>query len=152
MSSKWFRASGVFVLNILVAAIGTAIVEAPFYNFPYHSAPTAVVKEDVLSAVAAFGLGYFVYVRFRSDLAKWVWLGGLCWFGQRALLMLWRRGSSESGMLGINCGSDVQSCDNWLGYTIPFLRTAFYSVGAWCSSRKYRKERADPGAGRNLDQ
>lgn len=102
------------------------------------------MTEDLLSAAAAFGLGYFVYRRWKSASSKWVWLAGLCWFAWGALLTLDR----NDGTILLEASSNVSvydfnindlysrsSLENWTGYMLPLLRTIFYSTGAFCCSR-----------------
>src|SRR5580692_10733044 len=74
------RGVGAFLLGLLIAAIGTAVAEAPFYSFR-PTMPTMLRMSYPLDAAIAFGLGYCVYHRWR--LAQWKWVGaaGVCWLG-----------------------------------------------------------------------
>jgi hypothetical protein len=136
---KGVRAVCGFLLNLVVAAIGTNIVESPYVYLTHPSGMSrgAVLREDLLTSVTAFGLGFFVYWKWQPIASKWLWLAGVCWFGWRALvaldgrhgLVLWELSAS-----GIAFSLDRLSFENWGGYTLPFLRTVFYSVGAFCCS------------------
>jgi len=134
---KSLRIVGVYFLNLLLSTIGPAVVESPFVRFLHFSDRTGApfLKADLLTAVAAFGLGYFVYHRWQPRLSKWVWLAGLCWFCQGALLPLDGGGRIFWEMSWNRFVYDPTSFYSWTGYTIPFLRTIFYSVGALCCSR-----------------
>jgi hypothetical protein len=86
---------------------------------------THLLMEDFFTAAVAFGLGYCVYRRWQPSASKWVWVAGLCWFGQRALLMLdGRHGAiwEVSGITSVFDSFDIESLTNWGGFTIPFLR------------------------------
>jgi hypothetical protein len=154
-AAKTVRAVGMFVLNLLLAVVFTNQLASPLLRFDVHSIQTSIVKLDFLNAAVAFGLGYFVYWRWRPVSAKWVWVAGVCWFAQRALLLLFEQRSMgvlyrDSAVywrhFGINCGGDFEACRDWLGYTIPSLRTAFYSAGAFLAARvvAYIEKRAAP--------
>jgi hypothetical protein len=121
-------------VNLLAAVIGTAIIEAPLTGFVRPSR-VAAVKADLLTITVAFGLGYFVYRRWSPSPSKWVWLAGLFWFGQRTLLTLdGQHGRVFWELAGHDFVVDSHTFENWSGYTLPFLRTIFYSMGAlWCS-------------------
>jgi hypothetical protein len=140
--AKTARAIGAFFLNLLLALVLTGALDYPFIHFDPHSIQTSIVKQDMLDAVAAFGLGYFVYRRWKPVSARWVWVAGLCWFAQGALLLwleqrsmgvLYRSNTIYWRHFGISCSSDLfETCRDWIDYTLPLLRTFFYSVGAWC--------------------
>jgi hypothetical protein len=101
-----------------------------------------VLREDLLSAAAAFGLGYFVYRRWKSASSKWVWLAGVCWCAGGALLTLdgnhgtvfWTAPNVLLLDFNTNDGYSLSSLENWTGYILPLLRTVFYSIGAFCCS------------------
>ena len=134
-----------YLLNVCIAALGTNIVESPFTHF-FRTSPRAVVlREDFLSITAAFALGYVVYRVRQPGTAKWVWFAGLCWFiwgtlhmwlGHGALrLLTGTQGTIYWEMSGFGCMSELDSCWNWIEFTLPLLRTIFYSAGAFCCSR-----------------
>jgi hypothetical protein len=100
---------------------------------------------DLLDAVLAFSLGYFVYHRWKSTSSKWVWVPGVCWFTLR-LVHLWYAQSVLSRLTGARPAifwelsgdsglPDYESLETWSGYTIVLVRTVFYSTGAVCCSR-----------------
>lgn len=70
-----------WLLNLIVALFGTAMVETPISRlFHPHTITDVIVRTYALSALIAFVLGFFVYRQWKPSMAKWVGLGGLCWF------------------------------------------------------------------------
>ena len=69
-----FRSDRDFVVNSVVATIGVAIAEeAPDRWFHPETYSGRFIKEILLSALIAFLLGYFVYLRRSPPAALWVW-------------------------------------------------------------------------------
>jgi hypothetical protein len=136
MFVKSTRTFGTLLYNILIAVLGTAVVEAPFTHL-FGLTQTGILTLDVLAATASFGVGYFVYYKLRSDISKWVWVAGLCWWGQRIVVAghtglrenLWEAAASSFTF------DQEHGFETWGVYTIPLLRTLFYSFGAVCCSR-----------------
>ncbi len=136
------RNVGVLLCHVLLAVIGTAIIEGPFVRVKYPIAD-AVVRQDYISASAAFCLGYSIQRIWKTPSSKWMWLLGLAWVVQRAIAIILEQPmqlpSSPVSLLtyfsGIQCEADVRSCNDWSGYTIPFIRAAFYSAGAFLCDR-----------------
>jgi hypothetical protein len=121
----------------------TAIIDGPAHGFvPGLTIRTMVVREDLLSAAAAFGLGYFVYRRWKCASSKWVWLAGVCWFAGGALLTLdgnhgtvfWKPPNISLLDFNVYDADSLSSFENWSGYMLPLVRTIFYSTGAFCCS------------------
>jgi hypothetical protein len=137
---KPLRIAGLFLANLFAAVVGTAVIEAGI-SFGISNPKTIglLVAKDL---IVAFALGYFSYFKLKSATAKWVWVAGLCWFGQRAIGLWLDQGTvrrltgnhdmAPSGLLWPT--ADAQSFSNWITYTIPFIRTVFYSAGAFCCS------------------
>lgn len=124
------RVLGALIGNFLVAAVGTAISEEPFYNF-YHpsSLQGSYAKELILSTAVAFLLGGFVYYKWNAGTAKWIWIAGVCgliWllvgsWGQTPLSPDWVRA--------------------WAVLSFVSVRTIAYSAGAWlCAELIVSKE------------
>jgi len=131
----WLRRLGAFLLNVVMAIFGTAVITSPFAFFlrPY-TIQAVLLKGYVTSAVVAALIGFFVYRRWGSSSAKWVGVVGVCWFAFRLLTLL---GGGVSGMgsemSGMGCVNGVRNlaCMNWLVFTLPTLRLISYSLGAW---------------------
>jgi hypothetical protein len=143
--------------NIVTALIGTAILESDLWHIvPSTAVSTLNAKEYVVSTFIPLALGYFVFWKWRYPAAKWVWIAGVVWFGQRALLywvseapsrLLGVRHSVFREMSGIGCiNGEWLSCNDFLGYTVLCIRIVFYSAGAWCCSI-WRWPRKDGGSG-----
>jgi hypothetical protein len=122
-----------WLLNLVVALFCTAVVETLLSRlFHPHSITDVLVRTYTLSAVIAFVLGFFVYRQWKSSTAKWVGLGGVCWFVLGTFLSV-GRDSVWDRMSGTACDYGLQAigCRNWFAFTLPTLRTVLYSVGAW---------------------
>jgi hypothetical protein len=139
------RTGGAFLLNFAVATMGVGILESPFIRY-VHLFPVSkasILRGDLLTSALAYGAGYSVYARWEPISAKWVWLAGLGWLGTLVLLMLdgrhgtiWEISGTATSLDFHNFSDlDFQNFSNWTGYTLPVLRTLFYSAGAFCSSR-----------------
>ncbi len=118
---KVLRVIASFVGNWLTAVIGTAIWSAGLYRiFHARTVGGVYLKEIFLSAVIAFLLGYFVFYRWKSVPAKWVWVVGVVGLAWRATL----RSPTTPGET-----VSLYSLD-WTS-----VRAIFYSLGAWsCGS------------------
>jgi hypothetical protein len=147
---KLIRAGGTYVLNVLEAVIGTAIFEAEFVD--YRASRAVILKTDLVNAAIAFALGYFIYHLWQQSTSKWIWVVGLCWFGSGAFLakagghgaIFWelsRSGSAFDLRDSSNSYYNLYSFYNWGRYTIPLLRTVFFSAGAFCRSSSRTQSR-----------
>jgi hypothetical protein len=145
-AAKSLRVGGIFLVNLLIAVVGTAIIDTAGGDLRHArlTIRTLALTEDLLSAAAVFGLGYFVYRRWKPASSRWVWLAGLGWFAWGALLTL----DGKHGTVLLEASPNVSvldfnindlysrgSLENWTGYMLPLLRTIFYSTGAFCCSR-----------------
>jgi arginyl-tRNA synthetase len=157
------RAAGSFVANLLTAIIGTVILDSGLYRLisiflRLGTLQASVLLEDSLSAVCAFALGFLVYYKWRSRSAKWVWLVGTILFGQRLILdlsdpLMLRLTDAESLRELAGYGSDrYATVASFAAYTLPFVRTAFYSLGALCCSRFADRKKIEAHAARLLDR
>src|SRR5260370_900966 len=84
-AAKFFHVTVVFLLNVLNASIVSGIFSSPFTHFVRDSIHAAILRGQLSNALAAFGLGYFVYRTWRPAASKWVWFAGVCWLAQRAV-------------------------------------------------------------------
>jgi len=140
-----------FLSNVLIAAIGPAVIESPFVRLVGLSDGAGVarrigsLKADLLTITVALGLGYSVYRWWRPEAAKWIWLVGFLWFVYGAFLrmdgnhgaILWEASSTEflDMLSAYRDFYNLNSFINWSEFTLPLLRTIFYSLGAFCCSR-----------------
>jgi hypothetical protein len=154
--AKLIRLISLFVFNLFLAIVGTAIIKSGFTSYATLSDPANVLRREyILSAIAAFGLGWSMHRISQQSESKWVWIAGLFWFGQRTVFLWLDQRAMLFGaphntlavMLGLNCRlNDVQSCADAIGYAIPCVRTIAYSAGAFCGSRFWPKvPRGSPG-------
>lgn len=109
------------MLNVLTAALGTAIAEAGFQNLVHPQTVTGIYrKELLLSGAVAFALGCIVYFKWRSRVTLWVWVLGVTGF-------VWR----------ISLGDKPSTFNDgalWVTLVFVSLRLVAYSAGAWCCS------------------
>jgi len=142
---RLIRTGGMLLANLFLAVLGTVVLVSPLERFAaLPRISQLILRDETMNSAASFGLGYFAYQKWRPAPAKWVWLAGLCWFGQRAFRIWLEQRTSGSVMYqghtvywemsGSGCGLDALSCRNWALYTIPLLRALFYSAGAFCCS------------------
>ncbi len=141
--SKVLRCTASVLINSLVAFIGTAILESPFYRlYQAHGVGQMLAKEAMLSGLGALLLGYFIFRIWRPVSARWVWVPGLCWITFRTAFVLISFKSSSIlatehlslwvAFSGVQCSGDTGAagCVNWLLFTLPALRLCAYSAGA----------------------
>jgi hypothetical protein len=145
---KWVRIAANVLLDLLIALIGTAIIGAEIHIHAYDLDRVLVI-EDIRSAAIAFVLGFVFYYFRRTPTSRWLWVAGVIWFAQRAVAY-WNsqhlvRVVTHSGhsiyweMSGFNY--DPRSFNDWAFYTLPTLRTVFYSLGAFLCSELFRRGR-----------
>lgn len=132
---KPLNVTGLFLANLIAAVAGPPIITA---FIPVPPTLSLILSKEF---VVTFALGYLSYLIWKSTTAKWVWIAGLCWFGQRAVV-LWTNQSAVRAMTGshgafplLYPGPDPQSSSDWITYTLVFLRTVFYAGGALLCSR-----------------
>jgi hypothetical protein len=131
-SIRLLRETGLFVFHLFIALMGTAVVESSIFPLIRGDTPRMFLfQANLLNASIAFAWGYFVYWRWQTAPAKWIWVAGLLWFGQRLLLHA-KYGSMVWEMSGIGCAEDhdPSACESFLVYTLLALRVVSYSAGA----------------------
>ena len=118
---KVLRATASFLGNCLTAVIGTAIWNTGLEHvFHPRTIKGIYLTEIALSGVVAFLLGYFVFYKWKSAPAKWVWVV--------AVIVLAWRATLPTPHTPVEMVS-LYSLD-WIS-----VRVAFYSLGAWsCAS------------------
>jgi hypothetical protein len=131
------RFLGLLLLNVLVAVIGTAILDTGMGKaIPSHTIVAVLWKETALSVVCAALIGFGMWWRWRSEAAKWTWVVPLVWFGFGAVAFAGRGifGSSFISSLNNAGAAEVRS---FFAFTIPLVRSIAYSAGAYISSFVY---------------
>jgi hypothetical protein len=137
-----------FFLHCLIASMAPLALSSGLIHSSGWPTVTTVAKHDGVDALFAFGIGWFVYSRKQHDMMKWVWVGGLIWFGLRAIPFTFQNSSVLFAdadhsvyweMAGSGCvAGDRQGCSDWIVYFLPLWRTMFYSLGAYFCSWRIR--------------
>jgi hypothetical protein len=128
------RFVGFSIVQTVIAIVGTAIVEHAIWRLiPAHSIVGILWKECILSTICATSIGFGMRRIWRASAAKWAWILPALWF---AFGFLARGGDVWGGLFGLNSGTAVVVPDTktFFAFTIPLLRAASYSVGAYISS------------------
>jgi hypothetical protein len=142
---KLLRLIGTFLLNLVIAIFGTAIVESSILSewSPIgraHSVSGIEAREWILSLTIAAFLGIFIGKRW-SRTAIWIWtlpvvffiLGALMYRGRPSSSVLVGGGFAEH-FLAPDCLADPHDCRHFFLFTIPAARATAYSLAAWISS------------------
>ena len=127
---------GLLLVNIIVAVIGTAILTTAIGKaFHAHSLGAILWREWSLSIGCAAAMGFGMWHTWRSDVAFWTWVLPAVWFGAKFMLAI-GQGSLLFQFSGEACANGVRpiGCINFFAFTIPFIRSVFYSIGAYASS------------------
>jgi hypothetical protein len=131
---------GLLLINLAAAVIGTAILDTEVRGMiPSHTIAAIVWKEIILSIVCAAFIGFFMWRRWRSTAAKWIWVLAVPWFVFGYLVTA--RSANVLGRLsGFSSGSVLSAPDvrTFFIFTIPFIRAISYSLGAYISSLAYQ--------------
>jgi hypothetical protein len=133
---------GLLLVNIAVAFIGTAILTTAIGKvFHGHSLATILWKEWSLSIGCAAVIGFGMWRTWRSHVAQWTWVLPAMWFGVKFILAI-GKGPLLFQFSGEACVEGVRSwgCLNWFVFTIPFIRSVFYSLGAYVSSLVFKAD------------
>jgi len=139
MMLRALKFSGLVVINLVVAVIGTAIlVTALRRAIPSHSIAAVVWKECILSMVCAAFIGFGMWRTWRNSAAKWTWVLPAAWFGL-GLLAVAGRGDVWGQLFGFGSGNAFGAAEvrSFFLFTVPLIRAISYSVGAYISSLLY---------------
>lgn len=141
-----------FVLHLLVAVFATRMVESQL-PFLLHLVDrrNLVLMEDCRGAAIALLSGYLAGLRWEPRIGKWTWVAGLSIFGWHALPALLHHDSLNIEFSGGACLSNPASseCSNWMLYTLPLVRTVFYSIGAYAASVRAEARPSNPALRKN---
>jgi hypothetical protein len=139
---------GLLVVNIIVAVIGTAILTTAIGKaFHGHSLGAILWKEWSLSIGCAAIIGFGMWRTWRSHVAQWTWVLPAVWFGVKFILAI-GKGPLLFQFSGEACAEGVRpiGCINFFVFTIPFIRSVFYSLGAYASSVFNNAQRIEDAA------
>ena len=74
------------VVHFFAAVLIPNFFSSDFSHIFPQRTPTAIVyREYAISVVVALALGYFVFYKWRSSTAKWIWVVGALWFAWEAV-------------------------------------------------------------------
>jgi hypothetical protein len=127
---------GLLVINTVVAVIGTAILTTAIGQaFHPHSLGAILWKEWSLSIGCAGVIGFGMWRTWRSRVAHWTWVLPALWFGVKFIFAI-GQGPLLFKFSGEACVDGVRpvGCINWFAFSIPFVRSVFYSLGAYAAS------------------
>jgi hypothetical protein len=133
---RTFRFLSRYALNLLIAVIGTAIIESDFWpHLRFHDRSIVIVKEYFFSIVIAALLGFLVYWKWPNEASKWIWIAPTVWLGFGAITIAGQQHSVFSTSTGLwpnlsgkQCAIDVSSCRAFFAYTVPLMRSVSYSL------------------------
>ena len=131
--------SGFISLHLIVAVFGTAVLESSVHRMiPSHSIADVIWKEVGLSITCAASLGMGLWRVWRNSSAKWTWILPLVWFAFGYLAFA-GRGDVFAPPFNLSSGSSLDARDvrSFFAFTVPLIRSASYSAGAYISSRFY---------------
>jgi hypothetical protein len=135
---------GALILHMIVALIGTAILEGVIGKaFRPQTLAGVLWKEWTLSLLCAAFVGFFMWRTWRVNAAMWVWILTGVWLGLK-LVPAFLGSDAQSALVGgglwsqfsgTACDGGVRTlgCRNFFVFTIPFIRGVAYSVGAYLS-------------------
>jgi len=134
---RGLRFVGLVIAHTIAATIGTAVVEHAIWRVvPTRSIVGVLWKECILSTTCATLIGFGMWRAWRTSQAKWSWVFPSAWF---ALGFLAKRGDVWGGLFGLHSGSVLSTPDTktFFVFTVPLIRGAFYSIGAYITSLLY---------------
>jgi hypothetical protein len=142
--SPALRFGGVLLLNTCIAVVGTSAMAAEIGRaFHPHSLYSLVWKLWGLHVVCAMLIGYFMWRTRKAEATKWTWTIPALWLGLRLILALLSRehqsvlvtGGVWPQFSGVECENGVRAsgCLNLFVFTLPFVASVSYSIGAYLS-------------------
>jgi hypothetical protein len=130
---------GFLLINLVVAVIGTAILDTALWRvISSHSVAAIVSKELIFSTVCAAFIGFGMWRTWRNSAAKWTWTLPTAWFAF-GYLIITGHGDVWGRLLGFGSGSVLTAPEvrSFFLFTVPLVRAVSYSVGAYFSSLLY---------------
>ena len=137
---RGFKFCSLLAVHIVIALIGTAILDSPLHRTFRPTSITQVLwREWIFSFLIAFLLGLSMQRVWPSTAAKWAWVPPALWFCFGSLMAM-GHGAMFSQIIGTACenGFNDPQCRGWFLFTIPCIRTACYSLGAYAYVRTHR--------------
>jgi hypothetical protein len=130
--------SGFLLINVVVAIIGTAILDTALHGaIPAHTVSAILWKETFLSVICAGGIGFSLWRIWPNSASKWTWVLPSAWFAV-AFLALTAGGHVFGRLFGFSSDHfGAPEIRSFFAFTVPFIRGVFYSLGAYISSLIY---------------
>jgi hypothetical protein len=131
------RTAFLFAVNFCAAALVTNYFSNELSHvFPPKTSAGLLHREYIIGALIALALGYFVFYKWRSAPAKWVWIAGVLWFAREAVPLLSAGpysvlAAQASFMAKVQVLFDPVNNPSLFVYVFVLERTIFYSAGAW---------------------
>jgi hypothetical protein len=144
-----FRAMGSLILNSGAAIVGTGIVATLGHSalrslWPAHTSTQIVLREWIISIGFAASIGFLVQKRWRSIMARWVWVVPCLWFllkvavyaGAQPKSVIIENNSLFLHFSGLLCSQGIHDyeCYDFLFFTLPLIRSISYSIAAGISA------------------
>jgi hypothetical protein len=126
---------GLVALNLVIAVIGTAILDTPMGRMiPAHSIAAVIWKECILSILCAALIGFGMGRAWRNSAAKWTWIPAAAWFAFG--LAVAGRGDVLGRLSVFGSGNNLGAAEvrSFFAFAIPLIRAISYSAGAHISS------------------
>lgn len=129
------RGLGAFLAGLLIAILGTAVVDAPIYAIARPAMPRLLRMSYLLDLVTPLGLGYCIYKKWRLPQWQWVGAAGCGWFCLGVYRLL-TAGSIAiyRDLSGLGCVYDrsLVGCTYYPLFTVLSFRAVSYSAGVLC--------------------
>ena len=125
MFLKSLRICGDVLINLAVASLGTAILEAELEHVIDRQTLYSLKNYLLVTGAVAFGLGCTVYLKWRLRASLWLWLPGLAG-------LLWN-------LLTAKSSPRFTTSPGWATWVFVSLRLVAYSAGALCCSGLVKK-------------
>jgi len=116
--------SGLVAVNLVVAVVGTAILETWLRRvIPPHSIAALLWKECILSIACAALIGFGVWRTWRNSTAKWTWVPAAGWFAVGSLAFA-GRGYVFGRLFAFGFGNDFGAAEvrSFFAFTVPLIR------------------------------
>jgi hypothetical protein len=128
--------AGFILLNLIVAVIGTAVLDTPVRRMlPSHSIAAVIWKEVVLSIICAGLIGFGMWRIWPNSSAKWTWVLPAISFAAGYLAVV-GRGDVFGRLSDFGSGTSLSAADvrGFFAFTVPLIRAASYSAGAYLAA------------------
>lgn len=130
---------GYVVADTLAAILGTTLLAHPVAKLVRPDTGGGImIREWICSILFAAFLGSLIGGYRKSDTAKWAWvIPGAIFLGRALLYVTTWRTAFFSTFSGHECAIGLQQhdCQDFLNFSVPLIRGASYSGGAWLFGR-----------------